>query len=117
MESTGCYWIAPHELLERHGLEVVLVNTHELAECPDGRKLTGGLQMDSTAAQLRVADEAYQPSRYPMARSAQPWPTRAGMLVISLLLETRGGGPCSWQSQLSQVAFPRIRRTGVRITI
>src|SRR5713101_3380226 len=37
MESTGVYWIAPHEVLERHGLEVVLVNTRELARVP-GRK-------------------------------------------------------------------------------
>jgi len=39
MESTGVYWIAPHEVLERHGLEVVLVNTRELARVP-GRKKT-----------------------------------------------------------------------------
>ena len=39
MESTGVYWIAPHEILERHGLEVVLVNTRELARVP-GRKKT-----------------------------------------------------------------------------
>jgi transposase len=31
MESTGVYWIAPHEVLEQQGLEVVLVNTRELA--------------------------------------------------------------------------------------
>ena len=31
MESTGVYWIAPHEVLERHGFEVLLVNTRELA--------------------------------------------------------------------------------------
>ena len=31
MESTGVYWIAPHEVLERYGFEVVLVNTRELA--------------------------------------------------------------------------------------
>jgi transposase len=37
MESTGVYWIPPHEILERHGLEVVLVNTRELARVP-GRK-------------------------------------------------------------------------------
>jgi len=37
MESTGVYWIAPHEVLERHGLEVVLVNARELARVP-GRK-------------------------------------------------------------------------------
>jgi transposase len=39
MEGTGVYWIAPHEVLERHGLEVVLVNTRELARVP-GRKKT-----------------------------------------------------------------------------
>ena len=39
MESTGVYWIAPHEVLERRGLEVVLVNTRELARVP-GRKKT-----------------------------------------------------------------------------
>ncbi len=39
MESTGVYWIPPHEILERQGLEVVLVNTHELARVP-GRKKT-----------------------------------------------------------------------------
>jgi len=37
MESTGVYWIAPHEVLERHGLEILLVNTRELARVP-GRK-------------------------------------------------------------------------------
>jgi len=37
MESTGVYWIPLHEVLERHGLEVVLVNTRELAHVP-GRK-------------------------------------------------------------------------------
>jgi transposase len=37
MESTGVYWIAPHEVLERHGLEVVLVDTRQLARVP-GRK-------------------------------------------------------------------------------
>src|SRR2546425_6154868 len=39
MESTGVYWIAPHEILEKHGFEVVLVNTRELARVP-GRKKT-----------------------------------------------------------------------------
>ena len=37
MESTGVYWIAPYEVLERHGLEILLVNTRELARVP-GRK-------------------------------------------------------------------------------
>jgi transposase len=37
MESTGVYWIPLHEVLERHGFEVVLVNTRELAHVP-GRK-------------------------------------------------------------------------------
>ncbi len=39
MESTGVYWVAPLEVLERHGIEVVLVNTRELARVP-GRKKT-----------------------------------------------------------------------------
>jgi len=34
MESTGVYWIAPHEVLEGHGLEVLLVNTRQLAQVP-----------------------------------------------------------------------------------
>jgi transposase len=39
MESTGVYWIAPHEVLENHGLNVVLVSTKEFANVP-GRKKT-----------------------------------------------------------------------------
>ena len=39
MESTGVYWIAPHEVLESHGFEVLLVNTRDLARVP-GRKKT-----------------------------------------------------------------------------
>jgi transposase len=39
LESTGVYWIAPHEVLERHGLEVLLVNARDLARVP-GRKKT-----------------------------------------------------------------------------
>jgi transposase len=39
LESTGVYWIAPHEVLERCGFELLLVNTRELARVP-GRKKT-----------------------------------------------------------------------------
>ena len=39
MESTGVYWIAPHEILEGRGLEVILVDTRQLARVP-GRKKT-----------------------------------------------------------------------------
>jgi transposase len=39
MEGTGVYWIAPHEVLQAHGLKVLLVNTRELARVP-GRKKT-----------------------------------------------------------------------------
>jgi transposase len=39
LESTGVYWIAPHEILERLGFELVLVNTRDLARVP-GRKKT-----------------------------------------------------------------------------
>jgi transposase len=34
MESTGVYWIAPHEVLEAHGLNVLLVDTRQLARVP-----------------------------------------------------------------------------------
>jgi transposase len=34
MESTGVYWIAPHEILEGQGLEVLLVDTRQLARVP-----------------------------------------------------------------------------------
>jgi len=34
MESTGVYWIAPHEVLEAEGLEVRLVDTRQLARVP-----------------------------------------------------------------------------------
>ena len=40
MESTGVYWIAPHEVLERHGLEVVQVDTRQLAHVPGRKKKT-----------------------------------------------------------------------------
>jgi transposase len=38
MESTGVYWIAPHEVLEAEGFEVVLVNTRQLARVPGHNK-------------------------------------------------------------------------------
>ena len=38
MESTGVYWIPPHELLERQGFEVVLVSTRQFAQVPGRRK-------------------------------------------------------------------------------
>src|SRR5262244_3363629 len=34
MESTGVYWIAPHEVLEGQGLELLLVDTRQLARVP-----------------------------------------------------------------------------------
>src|ERR1700690_1922077 len=34
MESTGVYWIAPHEVLEGAGFEVRLVDTRQLAGVP-----------------------------------------------------------------------------------
>jgi transposase len=40
MESTGVYWIAPHEVLEAEGLEVVLVDTRQLARVPGRDKKT-----------------------------------------------------------------------------
>jgi transposase len=34
MESTGVYWIAPHEVLEGQGLQLLLVDTRQLARVP-----------------------------------------------------------------------------------
>ena len=40
MESTGVYWIAPHEVLEAQGLQVLLVDTRQLARVPGRDKKT-----------------------------------------------------------------------------
>lgn len=40
MESTGVYWIAPHEVLEGQGLQVLLVDTRQLAAVPGRDKKT-----------------------------------------------------------------------------
>ena len=40
MESTGVYWIAPHEVLEAAELEVLLVDTRQLARVPGRNKKT-----------------------------------------------------------------------------
>ena len=40
MESTGVYWIAPQEVLEAGGLEVLLVDTRQLARVPGRNKKT-----------------------------------------------------------------------------
>jgi transposase len=40
MESTGVYWVAPHEILEAQGLEVLLVDTRQLARVPGRDKKT-----------------------------------------------------------------------------
>jgi transposase len=40
MESTGVYWIAPHEVLEAEGLEILLVDTRQLARVPGRDKKT-----------------------------------------------------------------------------
>jgi transposase len=34
MESTGVYWIARHEVLEAQGLQLLLVDTRQLAQVP-----------------------------------------------------------------------------------
>jgi transposase len=40
MESTGVYWVAPHEVLEAESLEVLLVDTRQLARVPGRNKKT-----------------------------------------------------------------------------
>ena len=38
LESTGVYWIPPHEVLEAHGFEVKLVDTRQLHKCRDATR-------------------------------------------------------------------------------
>jgi transposase len=40
MESTGTYWVAPHEVLEAAELEILLVDTRQLARVPGRNKKT-----------------------------------------------------------------------------
>ena len=40
MESTGVYWIAPHEVLEAAGSEILLVDTRQLSRVPGRDKKT-----------------------------------------------------------------------------
>jgi len=40
MESTGVYWIAPHEVLEAAGFEILLVDTRQLSRVPGRDKKT-----------------------------------------------------------------------------
>ncbi len=40
LESTGVYWIAPHEVLEGQGLQLLLVDTRQLARVPGRDKKT-----------------------------------------------------------------------------
>ena len=40
LESTGVYWIAPHEVLEAEGMDVLLVDTRQLARVPGRNKKT-----------------------------------------------------------------------------
>lgn len=40
MESTGVYWIAPHEVLEAAGFKILLVDTRQLARVPGRDKKT-----------------------------------------------------------------------------
>ena len=42
MESTGVYWIAPHEVLEAAGMEILLVDTRQMARVP-GREVCSSL--------------------------------------------------------------------------
>jgi transposase len=46
MESTGVYWIAPHEVLEAEGLEVMLVDTRQLRRVPGRDKKSDPLDCE-----------------------------------------------------------------------
>lgn len=46
MESTGVYWIAPHEVLEAEGLTALLVDTRQLARVPGRDKKSDPLDCE-----------------------------------------------------------------------
>jgi transposase len=46
MESTGVYWIAPHEVLEAEALAVLLVDTRQLARVPGRNKKSDPLDCE-----------------------------------------------------------------------
>src|SRR5713226_8304952 len=46
MESTGVYWIAPHEVWEAGGFELMLVDTRQLARVPGRNKKTDPLDCE-----------------------------------------------------------------------
>ncbi len=73
MESTGVYWIAPHEVLEAQALQVLLVDTRQLARVPGRDKKTRSqrLRVDSAAAQLRTA-AGFLPTRGSGMHAANP---------------------------------------------
>ena len=58
MESTGVYWIPPHEVLERHGLEVVLVETRQLGRVP-GRRIRSPAVVPSVKRPFTVTVEIF----------------------------------------------------------
>src|ERR1700691_1663359 len=52
-ESTGIYWIAPHEVLEGQGLQVLLVDTRRLARGAGRDKKTDPTSKGDTAEARR----------------------------------------------------------------
>jgi hypothetical protein len=76
MESTGVYWIAPHEILEAQGLEVLLVDTRQLARVP-GRDQkndppTANGSSDSTVADCSGARSGHQRRLHATHAGARP---------------------------------------------
>jgi hypothetical protein len=52
MESTGVYWIAPFEILESQGFEVLLVDTRPLSRVPGEKDRCYRQRMDPEPTQL-----------------------------------------------------------------
>ena len=58
MESTGIYWIAPPEVLEGQGLQVLLVDTRQLARVPGRDKKTDPTDCDRAVCQGLVGSSS-----------------------------------------------------------
>ncbi|WP_404839288.1 transposase [Aeromonas media] len=54
MESTGVYWIPVYEILETHGLQVILANARDARAVPGRKKPTSTMRNGSSACMLVV---------------------------------------------------------------
>ena len=79
MESTGVYWIPPHEILEEAGIQVCLVNSKHVKHVPGSKIRCAGLSVVAVPSR-GGAFESLLPSRQPNLRPSllEPSPRQPG---------------------------------------